>query len=169
MTEPEPRTATSLRSLKRNLIVAAVLCGVVTAAMIGKFLAGDFKDAEVWYDAGQRVLTGQTLAQLPHYRYPPTFAVLVAPLCALGFAVFFFSWYALNLLLFGLSVRAAARLVSPAEPALRAAWCWLAALLVAVFAVDNLFLGQTNILILLLVYWSLVEVERGRARPGRLG
>ena len=77
---------------------------LLTAYMAGKYLHHDFKDAEVWYDAGRRVLKGWTLANLPHYRYPPTFAVLVAPLCALGFAPFYFAWYVINLWLFGAMV-----------------------------------------------------------------
>jgi len=31
-----------------------------------------------------------------------------------------------------------------------------------VFAIDNLFLGQTNILVTALIYWSLLDLERGR-------
>jgi len=167
--EREKHGPTAGKSVRRRAIImiAAALCALVTAAMIGKFLARDFKDAAVWYDAGQRVLTGQTLAQLPHYRYPPTFAVLVAPLCVFGFGWFFFSWYALNVLLFGLSVRAAGSLVSPSAETGAATWRWLAALLVAVFAIDNLFLGQTNILIMVLIYGAFVEVARGRACPAR--
>ncbi len=145
------------------LAIAAALCTLVTATMILKFRAGDFKDAEVWYVAGRRVLAGESLAELPHYRYPPTFAVLVSPLCAFGFGAFFFLWYGLNVVFFALSVRAAARLIGAWGAVAR--WRWIAVLLAAVFAVDNLFLGQTNILIMLLVYWSLLELERGRVHP----
>jgi hypothetical protein len=130
--------------------------------MVVKFLAGDFKDTEVWYDAGRRVLAGASLAGLPHYRYPPIFAVLIAPLCAVPWPVFFFLWYAINVVLCVVSCGLAVRLVCPdgeqAEPRLY----WLPALLVGVFAVDNLFLGQTNILIMALIYWGFLEAARGR-------
>ena len=88
------------------LIAGAV--GLVTAIMIGKLVTGDLKDAIVWYDTGRRVLSGAPLATMNDYRYPPTFAVLVAPLCALGLAGFFLTWYVANLVLFGLSIRLAA-------------------------------------------------------------
>jgi hypothetical protein len=39
---------------------------------------------------------------------------------------------------------------------------WLSTALVAVYAVDNLFLGQTNILVMLLVYLSLLALSRDR-------
>ena len=144
------------------LVVAAVLLVLVTVTMALKFRAGDFKDAEVWYDAGRRVLTGETLAQLPHYRYPPTFAVLVAPLCALPFAAFFFVWYGLNVALLAVSARLAVRLAIPEGGAVEPRYYWLPSLLVAVFAVDNWFLGQTNILIMVLMYWTFLEASRGR-------
>lgn len=150
------------------LVVAGVLLVVVTVTMVLKFRAGDFKDAEVWYDAGRRVLTGETLAQLPHYRYPPTFAVLVAPLCALPFAAFFFVWYGLNVALLAVSARLAVRLAIPEGEAVEARYYWLPSLLVAVFAVDNWFLGQTNILIMGLMYWTFLEASRGREWLGGL-
>jgi hypothetical protein len=123
--------------------------------MVGKFLHHDYKDAEVWYDAGRRVLTGETLAGLPHYRYPPTFAVLVAPLAALGFPAFFFLWYGINLGLFGVSLWLAGEIADSRGR-------MLPAVLVAVYAMDTLFLGQTNILIMALVYWAFLEEARGR-------
>lgn len=144
------------------LWVAVVLLLLVTAVVVGKFLRHDYKDAEVWYDAGRRVLTGETLAGLPHYRYPPTFAVLVAPLAALGFGPFFFVWYAVNVGLFVVSVRLSWRLSALTEAECGPASYWLPAALVAVYAVDTLFLGQTNILIMALVYWACMEEARGR-------
>ncbi len=142
--------------------VAGALLLLVTIAMVGKFLRHDYKDAEVWYDVGRRVLSGEALAQLSGYRYPPTFAVLVAPLTALGFAPFFFMWYAINLMLFGASVRAAQALASPRGAGGWQRTDWMPVALVAVFAVDNLFLGQTNILIMALIYWAFLEDLRGR-------
>lgn len=143
-------------------VVAGVLFALVSAIMVGKFLHGDYKDAEVWYDAGRRVLTGDTLAGLPHYRYPPTFAVLVAPLAALGFGPFFFIWYLLNVALFGVAVWLARALVFTSGGRVSPRDYWLPSLLVAAFAIDNLFLGQTNILIMVLVYVSFLWDQQGR-------
>jgi len=141
--------------------VAGALVAAITVVMVVKFRHHDYKDAEVWYDAGRRVLSGETLAQLPHYRYPPAFAVLVAPLAALGPAPFFFLWYALNLVLFGASLWLAQTLAFPRDAGGRRA-SWVPTALVAVFALDTLFLGQTNILIMALVYWAFLDDLRGR-------
>ncbi len=130
--------------------------------MVAKFLHGDYKDAEVWYDAGRRVLTGEGLAGLPHYRYPPTFAVVVAPLAALGFAPFFFIWYLLNVALFGAALWLARALVFPSRAKVSPRDYWLPSLLVAAFAIDNLFLGQTNILVMALVYAAFLWDRQGR-------
>lgn len=144
------------------LWAAVVLLVLVTAAMVGKFLHHDYKDAEVWYEAGRRALEGRSLAGLPHYRYPPTFAVLVAPLAALGFGPFFFVWYAVNVGLFAVSVGLSRRLAAPTGEEGACTSRWLPAALVAVYAIDTLFLGQTNILIMALVYWAFLEEARGR-------
>ena len=140
------------------VLAATAVCGLVTVAMVGKFLHHDYKDAEVWYDVGRRVLEGRSLLRLQHYRYPPTFAVLVAPLCLLPWPAFFFTWYALNVALFVQGVRFTTRLVASADPRV----LWLPALLVLLYAVDNLFLGQTNLLMTALLYWTMVELARGR-------
>ncbi len=128
---------------------------LVTAAMIGKYLHQDTKDAPVWYDVGRRVLAGRPLVGLTSYRYPPTFAVLIAPLCALPFAGFFFVWYTANVALFFAALKQTARLTGG-----RAAWP--VALVAAVYAVDNLFLGQTNLLVMVLLYGSFLYLLRGR-------
>lgn len=162
MTERRP-TSRSESLLPRILFLAAgLLTLALTAYMIGKFIRGDFKDAEVWYDAGRRVLLGKTLADLPHYRYPPTFAVLIAPLCALGFAPFYFFWYLINLWLLALSVRLARALAPPLSGRAPLPYHGLPLLLTLVCAIDNLILGQTNILIMLLIYWSFLEDSRNR-------
>ena len=91
-------------AVRRAYIAAGVVAVLVTAVMVGKLLRGDLKDAPVWYDAGRRVLTGQSLIRLRSYRYPPTFAVLIAPLAALPFPAYFLIWHLLNLALFGLGL-----------------------------------------------------------------
>ncbi len=142
--------------------IASGLAVLLTLYMAGKYVNGDLKDAEVWYEAGRRVLTGKDLAWLPHYRYPPTFAVLISPLCAFGSGAFYFLWYAINLALFGLLLRLSRAVCFPHDQSPPSRYCWLPALLVAAFAVDNLILGQTNILITALIYWALLEDSRGR-------
>jgi len=149
------------------VLAAAAMFGLVTVAMVGKFLHHDYKDAEVWYDVGRRVLEGRSLLRLQHYRYPPTFAVLVAPLCLLPWSAFFFTWYALNVALCAQCVRLTMRLVGSGDPRV----LWLPAVMVVSYAVDNLFLGQTNLLMTALLYWTMVELARGRewAAGGPLG
>ncbi len=147
---------------RRVLVIAAIVCLLTTLVMVLKLRDGDLKDAEVWYQAGRRVLTGQSLVGLRSYRYPPTFAVIIAPLCALPFSAYCLAWYAINLGLFVLSLRLAASLTSPLAGWRDLPRYWLPTLLTALFAIDNLFLGQTNILVMTLVYWTLREAARNR-------
>ena len=143
-------------------IAAGVVALLITVVMVGKLLRGDLKDAPVWYDAGRRVLTGQSLIRLRSYRYPPTFAVLIAPLAALPFPAYFLVWHLLNMALFALTVRQAAHLAALGQPRPGFQLYWLPALLVLVYAVDNLFLAQTNILVMALVYASFCYLARGK-------
>jgi hypothetical protein len=143
---------------KAAAITGTALLAMTTLVMVAKFLHHDYKDAEVWYDVGRRVIEGRALLHLAHYRYPPAFAVMVAPLCLLPWPAFFFGWYALNVVLFVQCVRFTVRLTAATE----ARVVWLPALLVLCYAVDNLFLGQTNLLITVLLYWTMAELARGR-------
>ncbi len=143
-------------------LIAGFMIVLLTLVMIGKFQHNDLKDAEVWYDAGRRVLEGRTLENLPHYRYPPTFAILVSPLIALGLAPFFFLWYGLNVGLFGISLWLSGRIALTEDKKPNARAYWLPTLLVAAYGIDNLLLGQTNILVMTLLYWCFLADLSGR-------
>jgi hypothetical protein len=165
---------------RRVYAAAAMLALLTTAVMVGKYLHHDWKDVPVWYDVGWRVLTNQALVGLASYRYPPTFAVLISPLCALPFGVFFFLWYGVNAVLCAVAVRQTARLVYPSKGVWQDSsiegWSgfrpqvdttgpplpWLAGLMVVIYAIDNLYLGQTNILVMVLVYGSFLYLLRNK-------
>ena len=160
-TEQPERTAPAHAPRLAQLLTLLVLA--VTAVMVVKLLRHDVKDAEIWYRVGRRVLLGQPILRIPDFRYPPAFGVFVAPLCLFGLSGFFLAWYALNMGLFLLSVRWALRLVwPPAGGPAPARLHWVPALLVAVYALDNFFVGQTNIWVTFFLYWSMVELIRGR-------
>ncbi len=135
---------------------------LLTRWMAGKFDHHDFKDAEVWFDVGSRVLHGQPILHVQTYRYPPAFAVFVAPLCMFGWRAFFFLWYGLNVALFLWSVRVVRRLAWPEEGTTPSILFWLPMLLVGSYAVDNFLLGQANLLVTALLFWSMAELARGR-------
>jgi hypothetical protein len=157
------QTQAQQAATRRVWLVAGGVVLLLTPLMIGKLLSGDVKDAPVWYDAGRRVLAGQSLIGLRSYRYPPTFAVLMAPLAALPFSAYFIIWYLLNAGFFVLIVRQATALASGNRAHSRApVQIWLPALLVSVYAVDNLLLAQTNLLVTALVYASLCYLARDR-------
>jgi len=180
---PQAETAQSSSGRPSHLaarVAVGVLIALVTAVMVGKYLHHDTKDVPVWYDVGGRVLNKQTLVGLTSYRYPPTFAVLISPLCALPFAAFFFVWYAINVGLFFVAIRQTAHLTCSSRGTFRpeqtAGWAsfrpeaealercvpWPVAAICAVYAIDNLFLGQTNLLVMVLLYGSFLYLLRRR-------
>ncbi len=158
----EPQTVTRPRAPLATWIVTAVLLALLTLVMVGKLRHHDYKDAEVWFDVGSRVLHGQPILHVQTYRYPPAFAVFVAPLCAFGWRAFFFLWYALNVGLFLWSVRLARRLAWPEESTTPSILFWLPMLLVATYAADNFLLGQANLLVTAFLFWGMAELARGR-------
>ncbi|MGD0113900.1 MAG: glycosyltransferase family 87 protein [Armatimonadota bacterium] len=147
---------------RRVLISAGMIALVVTLVILLKAHSDDLKDADVWWKAGQRVLHGGPLTGIKDYRYPPTFAVFMSPLCVLPRRAFYVVWYLINVGLFALSVRLTARLLDPGSKWGDVPRFWLSTAVIAVYAVDNLFLGQTNILVMALVYLSLLALSRDR-------
>lgn len=147
---------------RRALLLAIIFTLLIAAVMVAKIRQHDMKDAEVWWNAGRIVLAGESMVGIRDYRYPPAFAVIVSPLTAAPLPVFAFIWYAINVGLFAVSLRLAAQLVEPGSRWSDLPRYWLPVLLVAIFAVDNLFLGQTNILVTALIYWTLRELSRNR-------
>jgi hypothetical protein len=168
---------TSASRVSRGPLLAAVLLFLLmTAVMVMRFArdyphrgpdvySGDYlaayKDAGIWYDVGRQVLAGQPVGR-NDYRYPPTFAVLVSPLTALPSTVYYFLWYLLNAALFVVAVRLARQLAWPAGESPPSRLLWLPVALAVPYAADNLLLGQANLLMTALIYWSLLELARGR-------
>jgi hypothetical protein len=64
--------------------------------------------------------------------------------------------------LFGLLIRMALRLAWTSDQAIPSRMYWLPALVALAYALDNLFLGQTNILMTAMIYWTFLELARGR-------
>jgi hypothetical protein len=116
----------------------------------------DYSDFGSQYDGLRRFLANPTAFD-PVRRYPPTFAVLLAPLGFLPLWLATAVWVLLSAGCLAALPRICANLTGIA---IRDQWpAWLVA---APFLVDNLVLGQNGPMLLFLVSLGLLLVKRGR-------
>jgi hypothetical protein len=129
-------------------------------------------DFDVYRTAGQRALQAEPLyrADDGHYqfKYLPAFALAMAPFAWVGPAVARAAWYALSVALLWVFVASSIRGL-PDRRRSTAVLVWLTILLMAKFYAHELNLGQTNILLGVVLVSALLAAERGHAvRAGAL-
>lgn len=158
-------------------IAALVALGLVLCALaviIQRYWREIPLDVAVYWEAGERMrLGGAELYDPPtdknngvgRFIYPPTFAVLFAPLTFLPRWAGYAAWGVIQLGVIALALHALAKLCR-VEPARRADF-WLMALL-AVFgaAWETVREGQVNFIVLAVLAHGLWRVSAGRAFEG---
>lgn len=139
----------------------AAAAGVVFAARVNREMA----DFEVYRVAGTRVLAGASLYQAGdghwQFKYLPAFAFAVAPLAALPPAVARGTWFALSLLLLAILLNRSLALL----PEQRRSAIFLVGLTIAAMAkfyLREINLGQSNLLLAVLVLGAVGAWRRGR-------
>jgi Glycosyltransferase family 87 len=157
-----PRSAGQrLRPLVWPLVFVALAAVIYVAARAKR----DLTDFRVYQTAGARALGAEPLYRPEdghfQFKYLPAFAIAMAPIGRLDPEVAKGVWYALSFgLLIGF-VRASWRaLPEPRAPSRRV--LWLTVLIMARFYVRELTLGQTNILLGVLLIGSLAAAARRR-------
>lgn len=158
--------------------VCAVLAGIILVALVGygfdRYTGAIGKDYATDFTAlfrGTRsFVQGGALYNLEHiranhlgdtYKYPPFFALLMAPITGMDYRSAIFTWHLFNL---GLLVAAAGLLLRASRQPLRS-WSSLALgymLLTFKPLVDTLGSGQADILMLVGLAAALLALERGR-------
>jgi hypothetical protein len=146
-----------------RLLVTAVLSATALAFL--PTLLREMRDFEVYWTAGQRALEGSALYRTEdgHYqlKYLPAFALAFAPLSLLPLRVAKTIWFLLSVgasvALFAMCVR-----MLPARRT-RVAWLVLTTIVLTLkFFAHELNLGQTNILMTLLVVIGFAVMSDGR-------
>jgi hypothetical protein len=147
-------------------VVVAVLAAVVWFARVHR----DLPDFEVYRTAATRALDAEPLYRPEdghwQFKYLPAFALAMTPFAVLPQAVARPLWYAGSVALLVVFVRRSVAAV-PDKRWTDRATAWLAVLLVGRFYVHELDLGQTNILLGVMLVTALSAI--GRGRPLRAG
>ena len=126
----------------------------------------EMADFAVYRTAGQRALQAEPLyrADDGHYqfKYLPAFALAMAPFAWVGPEVAKAAWYALSVALLWVFVASSVQGL-PDRRRSTAVLVWLTILLMAKFYAHELNLGQTNVLLGVVLVSGLLAAQRGHA------
>ncbi|HVF91313.1 MAG TPA: glycosyltransferase family 87 protein [Blastocatellia bacterium] len=168
------------RSFNLLLIAAsavALLCGLYYAGRSSADPRVYGNDFNVYYFAAREIIAGRdpyqsSLGPWTPYLYLPLLAELLAPVALLPVRVAAFFWYLLNLSSLAVAARLLVRLAEPEEEegrdnarlssSGRALVAVAAIAVVARFILDNLQLGQINLLVTMLAIAHVYLYSRGR-------
>jgi hypothetical protein len=155
----------SLRQLAWPLLIAALASVLYIAIETKRETLVDF---EVYRTAAVRALAAEPLYRPEdghfQYKYLPVFALAMAPFALAPHAIATGAWFALSVVLLCLFMRQSARLL-PNRRLSERALLWLVAIFTGKFWVKELMLGQTNILLGVLLICALAAAQRDRWRP----
>jgi hypothetical protein len=153
-----------------GLVAATMLAAYHFAAVARTYWPIQTADFGAFYRGAMAVSMGQSpydlegLRQMPYgafYKYPPLFAIALAPLARLGYMPAWHIWFVISLILYlaTLLLLAHVESLSPRRP-----WFWLLALAFFLFqpSLDTLFGGQLEFLLLFLFTAAYAAL---RARP----
>jgi hypothetical protein len=166
--EPDATFAQRLKVGRRgNLILLSAL--LVAIAILGFFFIRNLVDFPVYYAAGRSLVSGRAdlyspdfaLGRVMDYRYPPFFLLALFPLWLLPYSIAAYIWYLLSMI----------QIIGCVVIVRRTFWAsklmWLAvALAVAQYFVMALHYGNSQLLVVFLLFASLYFVLRGRDIAG---
>jgi hypothetical protein len=154
----------SLRQLAWLLLIAALASALFVGIRTKRETLVDF---EVYRTAAGRALAAEPLYRPEdghfQYKYLPVFALAMAPFALASPAMATRAWFVLSVVLLCLFMRQSARSL-PDRRLSERTLLWLVALLTGKFWVKELMLGQTNILLGLLLVGALAAGQRERWR-----
>jgi hypothetical protein len=151
------------RFTAKSIALALIIASFATLLYVVKINEG-MVDFEVYRRAAGRALAAENLFRPDdghyQYKYWPLFAFGMAPMVWVDHGTAKVGWYALTFFLLCVFVWGAVRLVP--EPRLsRRALVWLAILFMGKFYARELFLGQTNILLGVILLGALAAAASG--------
>ena len=143
-------------------LIWPVICLTIAAAIYQSRIVREMADFEVYRTAANRALAGEPLyrAEDGHFRfkYLPAFALAMAPFALVDREAAKAIWFALSAGLLTAFVRWSVRAL-PERRRSERALLWLTVLFMAKFYAHELTLGQTNILLGVLLVGSLLAVQ----------
>ncbi|MDQ6656101.1 MAG: DUF2029 domain-containing protein [Verrucomicrobiota bacterium] len=148
-------------------IFGAVLLVFSAVPIANAILGESIKDYELWHDTGQQVLHGEeiypTAAIKFPFMYPPTAALLLAPVSALGKTGLVAALVVLNAGAWLASILLSARLATGEWKRPHLLVYVVPSIVVIVYVWSNFHLGQPSLLLLALLLGAFVALQQKRA------
>ena len=124
------------------------------------------KDYELWHDTGQHVIHGEPIYPVKKrkfpFMYPPTAALLLAPISLLGKTGVVVTLVLVNAAAWTASILLAVRLATGTWKRQHLLVYLVPSLLIAVYAWSNFHLGQPSLLLLALLLGAFVALQQKR-------
>lgn len=156
--DPGPLPSSHRIFVLLTFAMAAYFCG----RGVDKALRPGGSDFTIYYRAGEAVLEGRSPQSVPGYIYLPVYAVAMVPISVLPYAPAAVLWQLLSFGALLLVARWTARFLT-GDGARAPGWMTWAPTLCVLRLVDSNFAnGQSNLLILSLVYAGMLAFRRGR-------
>lgn len=168
MERTDPHLGTARRDIRAPDRSIILLLAVVLVAAVAAFVfkvSGGMIDFEVYFRAGARAAAAEPLYRVEdgHYqfKYLPAFALLVAPLSAIGFEASRVVWFGAGVVLLLVLFRTSMRLLPEVR---KPVWVLVALTLVVMgkFSARELLLGQANLPFVVAGAAALLALGRGR-------
>ncbi len=143
-----------------------VLLVFSTIPIVNVFIGESIKDNQVWFDTGQQILRGEAIYPGPNekfpFMYPPTAALLLAPVTLLGRAGVVIALVLLNVVAWCASILLSVRLATGSWRRQHLLLYAIPSVLISVYAWSNFHLAQPSLLLLALMLGGFVALQTGR-------
>ncbi len=147
-------------------LFGAVLLVFAAIPVANAILGESIKDYELWHDTGQQILHGEQIYPIHAHKfpfmYPPTAALLLAPISLLGRTGLVVALVLVNAAAWFTSILLAVRLATGVWGRQHLLLYLVPSLIVVVYAWSNFHLGQPSILLLALLLGAFVGLQQKR-------
>src|SRR3989338_2836764 len=138
-------------SIARRIIIILIVAGLIGIGINAGYRATKNTDFNDYYDAAKAFRSGKWIFEIRGYKYPQFFAIIFSAFTFIPPFPSAIIWYVLNIFFLAWSVILSVKIVNNDFKRKKNILYVIPLLITSLFWIDNLMLGQVNILILLLV------------------
>lgn len=138
-------------SITRRIIIAIIVAGLIGIGINAGYRATRNTDFNDYYDAAKAFRSGKLVFEIRGYKYPQFFAIIFSPFTFLPPFPSAIIWYVMNIFFLACSIVLSVKIVNNDYKNGGNILYIIPPFITSLFWIDNLMLGQVNILILFLI------------------
>ncbi|OGL43982.1 MAG: hypothetical protein A2W05_04805 [Candidatus Schekmanbacteria bacterium RBG_16_38_10] len=138
-------------SIFRRIVITLIVAGFIGIGINAGYRATRNTDFNDYYDAAKAFRNGKLVFEIRGYKYPQFFAIIFSPFTFLPPFLSAIIWYLMNIFFLACSVILSIKIVNNNYRSDGSILYIIPLLITSLFLIDNLMLGQVNILILFLI------------------